>query len=70
MSQPIARVRLHRFHDLIAFDAQTGTTEYLTPELARALSAALVEFADDCERVKFTASTLATRYIPPSEETP
>lgn len=56
-------VRVHRFHDSVALSINGADTEYLTPGVARETARALRAFADDVERVRFTASTRPPRRI-------
>lgn len=51
-------VRIHRFHDLVAFDMDATETLYLSPGLARQFGNALRRYAADCERTPFTESML------------
>ncbi len=47
----------YRFHETVAFyTAGMGHTVYLTPSMARRLGHALLVYASDCEKVKFTDS--------------
>ena len=57
------KIRIHRFHDMIAFDTEHTHTIYLTPELAYQLAAVLQRYATDCETTKFTESQLGTKEI-------
>jgi len=52
--------QVHRFRDTVAAWLGTGATVYMTPDRARALGEALVQFADDVEAVKFQDSQLPT----------
>ena len=65
-------IRIHRFGDNIAFDTTSTETLYLSPDLARMFAEALIEYADDCERSKFSQSPLGTKEIeepePPTYE--
>jgi hypothetical protein len=58
------RVSIYRFHEAVALYVAVPNTEtvYLPPELARELAALLVDYADDCDGVKFTKSTLGTKH--------
>ena len=52
--------QVHRFNDTVAAYLGEGPTAYMTPHQARELGKALIQAADDTDRVKFTASTLPT----------
>lgn len=53
--------RVHRFRDCVAFDTdEMDQTAYLTAGQAQKLASALLEYAADCNSVKFTDSRLST----------
>ena len=56
-------IRIHRFHDHIAFDANGTETLYLPPHLAEQFGKALLQFAEDVRKNRFVDSTLETASI-------
>ena len=59
---------VHRFRDKVAFHIDdTPDTVYFTAEQARKIARVLLEYAEDCERVGFVDSTLATQKIEDNE---
>ena len=52
--------QVHRFRDTVAVYIGKGETVYMTPHQARELGQALIDTADDIDKVKFTESTLPT----------
>ena len=55
--------RVYRFHETVAFNTNTSKSLYLSPALARQFAETLIRYADDCERCKFTESTLGTTIV-------
>jgi len=63
---PFATV--HRFRDKVAFHTDDmPDTVYLTAEQAKKLARVLLEYAEDCDRVKFVDSAIATQKIEDNE---
>ena len=59
---------VHRFGDKVAFHTDDmPDTVYLTAEQAKKLARVLLEYAEDCERVKFIDSSLAIQKIEDNE---
>ena len=52
--------QVHRFHDTVAAYLGNGETTYMTPYQARELGKALIEIADDCDKVRFVDSHVGT----------
>ena len=62
MTSHTDRTHVYRFGDSVAIYLCTPDSEtvYLAPVLARELGETLIRYANDCERVKFTKSTIGT----------
>lgn len=64
LRETFAAGQVHRFREHVAAYVRPyegkGATVYMTPADARALAAALLACADDCEAVPFTASQFRT----------
>ncbi len=69
MPTPSSKIRVHRFHDHVAFHIHddgnaTGTQAvYLTADMAAQFSDVLAEFAADIESVNFTDSAMGIVHI-------
>ncbi len=49
-------VRLHRFHNAVAFDLDDTETMYINAKMARAFAVLLIACADDIETTVFSHS--------------
>jgi len=59
---------VYRFRDKVAFHTDDmPDTVHLTAEQAKKLARALLEYAEDCDRVKFIDSSIATQKIEDDE---
>lgn len=63
MATPQDTIRLHRFHELVAFDFSATETLYLDATTARAFARALLVFVEDIDNVSFVRSELGTCHI-------
>ena len=59
---------VYRFRDKVAFHTDDmPDTVYLTAEQAKKLARVLLEYSEDCDRVKFIDSSIATQKIEDDE---
>jgi hypothetical protein len=56
--------RVHRFQNKVAIDTETGTTVYISAELATLFAKAMLECAADIEKQpKFSLSNFSTQEL-------
>ena len=72
--QNMRAAQVHRFRERVALYTRNGerggVTVYATPDEARAIAAALLAAADDCDRHPFAQSQFRTVEIAPGAEPP